>query len=201
MKRLIFLGISVEFFGTVNAYITEYINKELGVTCPKIEFDKSIYEKELKMLNPILQEGYMPKLNNASQQLEMEDLKVEDLVPITYDLISLCGVLPYKKTEQLMIICLNLLTRAALSGNVDAMYDITSISFVPQKDDVAKILNIEGVKDLDYGQMMEKLSQKLNESASEDSFIEVIKETKSKSLPISPASSPVKVLVRSHSDS
>jgi len=159
--------------------IPEYKNEALGVTCPGIEFQKIIYEEELQKLNPVLQEAFFPKLNEAVNYLEGMKLSTDKLVPITivYDFMSLIGnIYTQEKNELLLLICLNLLIRLALNGNIDAMYGITTLTYVPAKEDISKILNIEGIDNLDYCQMVENLLQKLMEFESKDSFIRVIRE-------------------------
>ncbi|OUM65532.1 hypothetical protein PIROE2DRAFT_7464 [Piromyces sp. E2] len=104
----------------------------------------------------------------------MSNSDIEILIPIVHDLVSLSNVLPHEKARYVMSICFNILTRAALTGNMDAMYNLISASFEPTKEEVVKILNIEGIEDLNYRKIKEELSQKLEENESESIFIEII---------------------------
>eukprot|EP00833_Pecoramyces_ruminatium_P002088 jgi/Orpsp1_1/1176120/evm.model.c7180000056487.1 len=137
---------------TSNAYIISEF-KYLDMTCPSIKFEKNIYSEEIENLSPIL-------------------------ISITHDLVSLSNVLSRQKSRYLMSICFNIWTRAALIGNIDAMYNITTTSFTPAREEMSKILIIEGINDLDYHQIQEELSQKLEKSENENDFIEVIEEIK-----------------------
>jgi len=63
-------------------------------------------------------------------------------------------------------------------GNTDVMYDLVSISFSPEKEDLVKIFIIDGIDDLDgldYRQIIEFLLEGLKADEREEAFINVIK--------------------------
>ncbi|KAG4098196.1 hypothetical protein H8356DRAFT_1674037 [Neocallimastix lanati (nom. inval.)] len=163
-------------------YITEY--KYLDVTCPEIKFDKNSYIEEIKNLSPIVSRGCMSTLEDVSSRLEESNSEIKNLYPIVHGLVSLSNVLSLEKSREMMTISFNILTRAALTGNVDAMYGLTTTSFTPTKEEMAKILIIKGIDhlDLDFEQVKEVLSQKLEEDESEEAFVEVLEEMKHKSI-------------------
>ena len=70
------------------------------------------------------------------------------------------------------------MTWAVLVGNTDVMYDLVSISFSPEKEDLVKIFIIDGIDDLDgldYRQIIEFLLEGLKADEREEAFINVIK--------------------------
>jgi len=157
-------------------------DKLLGVTCPKIEFKRSDYESEFKKLDPSIKESYIPKLDRISQYLKKSELSTKEIESVSSDLIELCDVLPFKQSRNLLIICFNLLSKAALNGNINAMNSIVTINFSPTNDDAAKILIVDGIEDLDFRIIKRALNCKLKQNKNnENAFVETIKEIKQKS--------------------
>ena len=173
---------------TKNQYFSLYsINKDsfvisqfkyLDVTCPVIEFKKNTIIKEIKNLNPDISRSHILSLESVSNKLDKSNSEVKKLIPIVHDLMGLSNVLPEEKSRYIMCICFNILTRAALTGNIDAMYDITNIAFTPTEKEVAKIFSIKDIENLDYKQVKKALAQKLEENKRETAFIEVLEEIK-----------------------
>ena len=193
MNKLMLCGILIMSSGTLNAF-PEYIseNDNLQLTCPAINLDQTDeIVKEIKNLNPIIRDAYLPKLDFVLKNLKNTSADNDEiLTKMSGELCSISNVLPYEMMKQLMNCCLNLLIRLASKGNIDAMYDLISTSYVPDKNDVRNIVNIKGIEDLDFEQLIEKLASELEEDGSEDSFINVIKNMpqKSNSAPNSPVS-------------
>jgi len=162
--------------------ISAYEDKLLGVTCPKFEFKRSDYESEFKKLDPSIKESYVPKLDRATQYLKNLELSTKEIDSVSSDLIELCDVLPFKQSKNLLIICFNLLSRAALNGNINAMNSLVTVNFTPTNDDVTKILVVDGIEDLDFRKVKKTLHHKLGKNKNnENAFTEAIKEIKQKS--------------------
>ncbi|OUM66314.1 hypothetical protein PIROE2DRAFT_6448 [Piromyces sp. E2] len=170
---------------SVSAYTIDEYTTSWGATCPMIEFKKSDYIEEIRNLGPVTNESCMSVLEKVSSRLEKSNSEVANLIPIVHDLVAISNVLSREKSRHLMSFCFNILTRAALAGNLDAMYGLTTTSFTPTKEEVSKILSVKGIESLDYGQVQDALSQKLEEDESDKAFLEVLKEVKHKSMLLS----------------
>jgi len=160
--------------------ISSYEDKLLGVIRPKFEFNKSDYESELDKLDSQIKETYISKLERISQYFQGKNLSVNEIMSVTNDLCDICNILPYKQTTKLMIICLNLSIRAALSGNIKAMHNIVNVPYIPFKEDISKIIIVDGIKDFDYHKMKKTLSKELEKNESEEAFVETIIKMKKK---------------------
>lgn len=181
MNKLLLCGMLVMNLSIVDA-IPEYTyeNGGLQIICPAVEFEQvsASIKKELEKLDPCFGEAYMPITDNILKNLKESSLSNEELISVSCDLCSISDFLSEEMRKRVMNACLNLLVRAALNGNTNAMYDLTSTSFAPDSDGVKDIIDIKGIDNLDYALLMNMLSQELKKRKTEGSFVAVIKDIK-----------------------
>lgn len=193
MSKWLFCGILIMTFNVTKAIPAyEYKNEDLLVGCPAIDFDRinHLIKQEVEELDPIIKDACESGLVDAFVSLDKKsDLNSEELILVSCNLCSISDFLSTEIRNQLMNACLNLLIRAALKGNINAMYDLVSTSFIPDQSDIKSIIYVTGVDNLDYAQLVSELSQKLEEAESENTFVEVIKNIKSNSAMNSSAAS------------